>query len=578
LGIREIQGRAAQSGVSVELLKRSDRRRIGGSAGPRAARATEITSSKQDAAMTPKVLISDSLSPAAVQIFKDHGIEVDFQPKLGGDKEKLAELIGNFDGLAIRSATKVTPKILERARNLKVIGRAGIGVDNVDIPAATAKGIIVMNTPFGNSITTAEHAITLMLALARQIPQADSSTQAGKWEKNRFMGVEITGKTLGVIGCGNIGSIVADRAHGLRMKVIAYDPFLSPERAIDLGVEKVELADLFKRADFITLHTPLTDKTKNIVDDKALSLMKKGVRIINCARGGLVDEAALRRALDSGQVAGAAFDVFVEEPATQNPLFGHPNVVCTPHLGAATTEAQENVALQVAEQMSEYLLRGAISNAVNFPSITAEEAPKLKPFIALAERLGSFAGQLTESGINKVQLAYEGAVAQMNTKALTSAAIAGLLRPMLQDVNVVSAPSIAKERGIVIEEMTREAAGDYDSLITLTVVTENQSRSVSGTVFADGRPRIVNIKGIRMDAEFAPSMIYITNLDKPGFIGRFSSTLGEAGINIATFHVGREAPGGNAVSLIEIDGELPPQVLVAVRALPQVQQAKLLRF
>jgi D-3-phosphoglycerate dehydrogenase len=578
LGIREIQGRAAQSGVSVELLKRSDRRRIGGSAGPRAARATEITSSKQDAAMTPKVLISDSLSPAAVQIFKDHGIEVDFQPKLGGDKEKLAELIGNFDGLAIRSATKVTPKILERARNLKVIGRAGIGVDNVDIPAATAKGIIVMNTPFGNSITTAEHAITLMLALARQIPQADSSTQAGKWEKNRFMGVEITGKTLGVIGCGNIGSIVADRAHGLRMKVIAYDPFLSPERAIDLGVEKVELADLFKRADFITLHTPLTDKTKNIVDDKALSLMKKGVRIINCARGGLVDEAALRRALDSGQVAGAAFDVFVEEPATQNPLFGHPNVVCTPHLGAATTEAQENVALQVAEQMSEYLLRGAISNAVNFPSITAEEAPKLKPFIALAERLGSFAGQLTESGINKVQLAYEGAVAQMNTKALTSAAIAGLLRPMLQDVNVVSAPSIAKERGIVIEEMTREAAGDYDSLITLTVVTENQSRSVSGTVFADGRPRIVNIKGIRMDAEFAPSMIYITNLDKPGFIGRFSSTLGEAGINIATFHVGREAPGGNAVSLIEIDGELPPQVLAAVRALPQVQQAKLLRF
>jgi D-3-phosphoglycerate dehydrogenase len=528
--------------------------------------------------MPPKVLISDSLSPAAVQIFKDRGVEVDFQPKLGGDKDKLAELIGNFDGLAIRSATKVTPKILERAKSLKVIGRAGIGVDNVDIPAATAKGIIVMNTPFGNSITTAEHAITLMLALARQIPQADSSTQAGKWEKNRFMGVEITGKTLGIIGCGNIGSIVADRAHGLRMKVIAYDPFLSPERAVDLGVEKVELADLFKRADFITLHTPLTDKTKDIVDAKALAMMKKGVRIINCARGGLVDEKALRQALDSGQVAGAAFDVFVEEPATQNPLFGHPNVVCTPHLGAATTEAQENVALQVAEQMSDYLLRGAISNAVNFPSITAEEAPKLKPFIALAERLGSFAGQLTDSGINKVQLAYEGAVAQMNTKALTSAAIAGLLRPMLQDVNVVSAPSIAKERGIVIEEMTREAAGDFDSLITLTVVTENQSRAVSGTVFADGRPRIVNIKGIRMDAEFGPSMIYITNLDKPGFIGRFSSTLGEAGINIATFHVGRDAPGGNAIALIEIDGELPPQVLAAVRALPQVQQAKPLRF
>src|SRR6266550_994804 len=351
--------------------------------------------------MSPKVLISDALSPAAVQIFKDRGLEVDFQPKLGADKDGLAQRIGDFEGLAIRSATKVTPKVLEQAKRLKVIGRAGIGVDNVDIPAATAKGIIVMNTPFGNSITTAEHAITLMLALARQIPQADVSTQAGKWEKNRFMGVEITSKTLGVIGCGNIGSIVADRAHGLRMKVIAYDPFLSPERARDLGVEKIDIADLFKRADFITLHTPLTDKTKNIVDAAAIATMKKGVRIINCARGGLVDEAALRSALDAGQVAGAAFDVFVEEPANANPLFGHPNVVCTPHLGAATTEAQENVALQVAEQMADYLVSGAISNAVNFPSITAEEAPRLRPFITLAEKLGSFAGQLTETGLKE---------------------------------------------------------------------------------------------------------------------------------------------------------------------------------
>src|SRR5579859_3322276 len=371
--------------------------------------------------MAPRVLISDALSPAAVQIFKDRGVEVDFQPDLGKDKDKLAAVIGNFDGLAVRSATKVSAKILERADRLKVVGRAGIGVDNVDIPAATAKGVIVMNTPFGNSITTAEHAITLMLALARQIPQADASTQAGKWEKNKFMGVEITGKTLGIIGCGNIGSIVADRAIGLKMHVVAYDPFLSPERALELGVEKVDLAELIRRADFITLHTPFTDKTKNILGADALAQTRKGVRIINCARGGLVDEAALRAALDAGHVAGAAFDVFVEEPATQNPLFGHPNVVCTPHLGAATNEAQENVALQVAEQMSEYLLRGAISNAVNFPSITAEEAPKLKPFVALAERLGSFAGQLTDSGINKVQLAYEGAVAQMNTKALTSA-------------------------------------------------------------------------------------------------------------------------------------------------------------
>ncbi|HVV78577.1 MAG TPA: phosphoglycerate dehydrogenase [Pseudolabrys sp.] len=526
----------------------------------------------------PKVLISDALSPAAVQIFKDRGIDVDFQPSLGKDKEKLAEIVGNYDGLAIRSATKVSAKILANAKKLKVIGRAGIGVDNVEIPAATARGIIVMNTPFGNSITTAEHAITLMLALARQIPQADQSTQAGKWEKNRFMGVEITGKTLGVIGCGNIGTIAAERGIGLKMKVIAYDPFLSPERALDLGVEKVELDDLFKRADFITLHTPLTDKTRNIIDATALTKMKKGVRIINCARGGLVDEKALRAALDSGHVAGAAFDVFTTEPANENPLFGHPNVVCTPHLGAATTEAQENVALQIAEQMSDYLLRGAITNAINFPSITAEEAPKLKPFIALAEKLGSFAGQLTETGISRVQISYEGAVAGMKTKALTSAAVAGMLRPMLQDINVVSAPLVAKERGIVVEETTREMAGDYESLITITTTTERQTRHVSGTVFADGRPRIVNIKGIRMDAEFGPSMIYITNLDKPGFIGTFSGTLGEAGINIATFHVGREKAGGDAIALIEIDGDLPDAVLAKVRALPQVQSAKPLRF
>ncbi len=528
--------------------------------------------------MPPKVLISDALSPAAVQIFKDRGVEVDFQPNLGKDKDKLAAIIDGFDGLAIRSATKVTEKILEKAKSLKVIGRAGIGVDNVDIPAATAKGIIVMNTPFGNSITTAEHAITLMLALARQIPQADASTQAGKWEKNKFMGVEITGKTLGVVGCGNIGSIVAERAHGLKMKVVAFDPYLSSERALDLGIEKVELDDLLRRADFITLHTPLTDKTRNIIDAAALAKTRKGVRVVNCARGGLVDEAALRQALDSGHVAGAAFDVFTEEPATQNPLFGHANVVCTPHLGASTMEAQENVALQVAEQMSDYLLRGAISNAVNFPSITAEEAPKLKPFIDLAEKLGSFAGQLTESGITRVQLTYEGAVAEMKTKALTSAAMTGLLRPMLQDVNVVSAPIVAKERGIAVEETTRQAEGDYDSLITLTVTTQRQTRHVSGTVYHDGRPRIVNIKGIRMEAEFGPSMLYVANKDKPGFVGQFASLLGDAGINIATFHLGRQSQGGDAIALVEVDGAVPPEVLDKVQQLPHVTQAKPLRF
>lgn len=526
--------------------------------------------------MPPKILISDKLSPAAVQIFKDHGIDADI--KTGLDKDQLADIIGDYDGLAIRSATKVTSKLLARASRLKVIGRAGIGVDNVDIAAATAKGIIVMNTPFGNSITTAEHTISLMLSLARQIPMADVSTHAGKWEKNRFMGVEITGKTLGIIGCGNIGSIVVDRAHGLKMKVVAFDPFLSPERARDLGVEKVELDDLFRRADFITLHTPLTEKTKNIIDARALEIMKPGIRIINCARGGLVDEVALRAALDRGHVAGAAIDVFTSEPATENPLFGHPNVVCTPHLGAATMEAQENVALQIAEQMSDYLLRGAISNAINFPSITAEEAPKLKPFIALAEKLGSFAGQLTETGISKVQISYEGEVSQMKTKALTSAAIAGLLRPMLQDINVVSAPSVAKERGIIVEEVTREAEGDYESLVTITVVTERQSRSVAGTVYADGRPRIVNIKGIRMDAEFGASMIYVTNEDKPGFIGHFASILGDAGINIATFHLGRNEQGGDAIALVEVDGIVPAEVLKRVQSLPHVRQAKPLQF
>jgi D-3-phosphoglycerate dehydrogenase / 2-oxoglutarate reductase len=528
--------------------------------------------------MPPKVLISDALSPAAVAIFEERGLEVEFQPNLGKDKDKLAETINGFDGLAIRSATKVTAKMLERAKNLKVIGRAGIGVDNVDIPAATARGIIVMNTPYGNSITTAEHAITLLLSLARQIPEADASTRAGKWEKNKFLGVEIFGKTLGVIGCGNIGSIVADRALGMKMKVIAYDPYLSAERAVDLGVEKVELEELLRRADFITLHTPLTDKTRNIINAESLALTKKSVRLVNCARGGLVDEAALFAALSSGRIAGAALDVFATEPAAQSPLFALPNVVCTPHLGASTTEAQENVALQIAEQMSDYLTRGAISNAVNFPSISAEEAPRLRPFVALAEKLGSFAGQLTETGIKRVQVSYEGVVAQMNTRALTSAAIAGLLRPMLQDINVVSAPVVAKDRGIIVEETRREAEGDYEGLITVAVVTDRQTRWVSGTVYADGRPRIVNIKGIRIDAEFGPSMLYVTNQDKPGFVGRFATLLASAGINIATFHLGRVAPGGDAIALVEVDGAVPADVLAKVHQIPNVQQVKPLRF
>ncbi|HUG62915.1 MAG TPA: phosphoglycerate dehydrogenase [Methylomirabilota bacterium] len=526
----------------------------------------------------PRVLISDKLSPTAVQIFRDRGIAVDYMPDLGKDKDKLAEIIGDYDGLAIRSATKVTEKLLAAAPRLRVIGRAGIGVDNVDVPAATARGVIVMNTPFGNSITTAEHAIAMMFALARQIPEANASTHAGKWEKNRFMGVELTGKTLGIVGCGNIGSIVAERAIGLRMRVLAFDPFLSQERAIDLGVEKVELDELLRRADFITLHTPLTDKTRNIIDISALLKMKRGVRIINCARGGLIVEADLKAALDSGHVAGVALDVFEVEPATDHPLFGHDNVVATPHLGASTTEAQENVALQVAEQMSDYLVKGAVQNALNMPSITAEEAPRLIPFVKLAELLGSFAGQLTETGLKGIRIEYEGEVAEMNTRALTAAALTGVLRPLLQTVNMVSAPAMAKERGISVSEVRRSDAENYESLIRLVVITDRQERAVAGTVFADGRPRIVEIKGIKMDAEFGPAMIYVTNEDKPGFIGRFAGLLGDAGINIATFALGRHAQGADAICLVEVDGDVPSEVLEQIQKLPAVRQAKVLSF
>ncbi|MEZ5849323.1 MAG: phosphoglycerate dehydrogenase [Hyphomicrobiaceae bacterium] len=527
----------------------------------------------------PKVLISDELSPAAVAIFKENGIDVTFEPKLGKDKERLEKIIGEFDGLAIRSATKVTEKILAAATNLKVVGRAGIGVDNVDIKAATGRGVIVMNTPFGNSITTAEHAIAMMMALARQIPEADRSTQAGKWEKSRFMGVELFGKTLGVIGCGNIGSIVADRAVGLKMKVVAFDPFLSPERAMEIGVEKVELEDLLRRADFITLHTPLTEKTRNIIDAAAIAKTKKGVRIVNCARGGLVDEAALHDALRSGHVAGAALDVFEEEPATANPLFGVPNLICTPHLGAATSEAQENVALQVAEQMSAYLLKGAITNAVNFPSITAEEAPRLRPFVKLAEQLGSFAGQLTETTIKGIRIEYSGAVAELNVKPITAAAVASVLRWHMGDgVNMVSAVSLAEQRGVRIETLTRGQAGAYESYVKLTVTTAEYDRSVGGTVFADGRPRFIQVRDINMEFEVSPHMLFIRNLDKPGFIGRFGATMGDAGVNIATLILGRDKPGGDAICLVALDEAVAEGVLDKVKALPQVVRANRLRF
>jgi D-3-phosphoglycerate dehydrogenase len=525
----------------------------------------------------PKVLIADALSPAAVAIFKERGIEADV--KVGLSKEELEKIIGDYDGLAVRSATKVTEKVVAAAKKLRVVGRAGIGVDNIDVKAATAKGVIVMNTPFGNSITTAEHAISMMMALARQIPEADRSTQAGKWEKSRFMGVELFNKTLGVIGCGNIGAIVADRAIGLKMRVIAYDPFLSPERAQEIGVQKVELPELFRRADFITLHTPLIEKTKNIINADALKACKKGVRIVNCARGGLIDEAALLAALKSGHVGGAALDVFEVEPAKESPLFGAPNLICTPHLGAATGEAQENVALQVAEQISDYLLKGAITNAVNFPSITAEEAPRLTPYVKLAEQLGLFAGQLTETTIKGIKIAYSGAVAELNTKPITAAAVASVLKPLLADsVNMVSAVTIAKERGMKIEETTRGQDGTYESYVKLTVVTDAYDRSVAGTVFSDGRPRIIQVRDINMEFEVTPHMLFVRNADKPGFIGRFGTLMGEAGVNIATLNLGRDKPGGDAICLVSTDEPISDKVLSAVKSLPMVLRANRLKF
>ena len=526
----------------------------------------------------PKVLVSDKLSETAVQIFRDRGIDVDFEPGLGKDKDRLLEVIGQYDGLAIRSATKVTEAVLAKADNLKVIGRAGIGVDNVDIPVASKKGVIVMNTPFGNSITTAEHAISMMMAVARQIPEANASTHAGKWEKSRFMGVELFGKTLGVIGAGNIGSIVIDRAHGLKMKVIAYDPFLSEERADQLGVRKVELDELWAKADFITFHVPLTEKTKNILSKDAIAKLKPGVRIVNCARGGLVDEAALAEALKEGRVAGAAFDVFATEPATDSPLFNLPNVVVTPHLGAATSEAQENVALQVAEQMSDYLLTGAVTNALNMPSVTAEEAKVMGPWVKLAEHLGAFVGQLTDEPIKAINILYNGAVGHMNIAALNSAAMAGIMKATNPDVNMVSAPVVAKERGIDLSTTTQEKSGAFDAYIKLTVVTEQRERSIAGTVFSDGKPRFIQIKGINIDAEIGEHMVYTTNHDVPGIIGALGNTMGSNGVNIANFTLGRNDKGGDAIALLYVDEAVPDHAVEALKATGLFMQVRPMQF
>jgi D-3-phosphoglycerate dehydrogenase len=524
-----------------------------------------------------KVLIADKMDAKAAAIFRERGILVEEKPGLS--PEELKAIAHDYDGIAVRSSTRIAAPIMDAAfPRLKVIGRAGIGVDTIDVPAASSRGIVVMNTPFGNSITTAEHAIAMLFALAREIPQADQSTQSGKWEKNRFMGVELAGKTLGLIGCGNIGSIVADRAHGLKMKVVAYDPFLSPERAVELGVDKAELDELLARADFITLHTPLTDQTRGILSREALAKTKPGVRIVNCARGGLIDEAALKEGLDSGHIAGAALDVFLEEPARANALFGTPGLICTPHLGASTTEAQVNVAIQIAEQMSDYLLLGGITNAVNVPSLSAEEAPRLKPYMALAEKLGRLIGQIAGTQIRSLDVEVEGAAAALNIKPITGAVLAGVMRTWSDTVNMVNAPFLAKERGIDVREIRNEREGDYHTLVAVTVGTEDGPRRVEGTLFGNRAPRLVNIFDIPVEAELVGQMIYIVNDDQPGFIGALGTSLGTSAINIATFNLGRRKEAGEAVALVAVDDPITAGVASQLRALPGVREVVPLSF
>ncbi len=523
----------------------------------------------------PRVLISDSMSSQAVTVFEERGVEVVQSAKLSVDE--LMDTIGDFDGLAIRSATKVTPDLLANAKRLKVVGRAGIGVDNVDVPACTAGGVVVMNTPFGNAITTAEHAMAMLFSLARHIPQASQSTHEGKWEKSKFMGVELTGKQLGLIGAGNIGSIVASKALGFGLHVLAYDPFLTEERASDIGVTKVELDELLERSDAITLHVPKTPDTANIIDATALNKMKKGALLVNCARGGLVDELALKVALESGHLRGAALDVFAEEPAKENILFGMPNVICTPHLGASTSEAQEKVAVQVAEQMSNYLTTGAITNALNAPNLSAEEARQLKPYLNLAAQLGSFVGQLTHDPIKKMTITYAGDVANYNTEPLTTEVLKSLLSHHSATVNTVNAREVARERNITVVDAKNDGKDEYQCRITVDVETEKMQRAIAGTLIGK-KPRVIDVKGISLESELGEHMLYITNDDTPGVIGAIGTTAGNKGINIANLHLGRRNDKPSAIALLEVDAEVGAEDLQALRSIPSINDVQYLHF
>jgi D-3-phosphoglycerate dehydrogenase len=522
-----------------------------------------------------KVLIADKMSDRAAEILTARGLQADV--KTGLSVDELVKIIGEYDGLLIRSSTKVTAAIQAAAKKLKVIGRAGIGVDNVDVPAATQRGIVVMNTPHGNSVTTAEHTLAMIFALARQIPDANATTQAGKWEKNKYVGMELYGKTLGILGCGNIGALVAERALGLKLKVITYDPFLSDDKAKQMGVVKVSLDDLFALSDIITLHVPLNEQTRNIISAEALAKCKKGVRIINCARGGLVDEAALKSALESKQVGGAALDVFLEEPALSNPLFGMENVVCTPHLGASTAEAQENVALQVAEQVADFLLSGAVAHAVNTPALSAEDAVRLKPYLRLAGDMGSMIGQLLSGDLQQVTISYAGEIAAMRLAPITTVALQALLATHMESVNVVNAQIRAQERGIKLEEIRANEATDYRSLIKITARTSQGMRTITGTIFADA-PRIMEIDAIAVEAAPTQHMLFIRNEDKPGLVGGVGNVLAQHKINIASFHLGRAAVGGEALALVAVDQSPSNDIIKQLAKLPSMLEVQAIKL
>jgi D-3-phosphoglycerate dehydrogenase len=525
-----------------------------------------------------KVLVSDKLSDQGVRILKEAGLTVDVNTTL--TPQELLAAIPQYEGLVVRSATKVTKEVLAAAARLKVVGRAGSGLDNVDLAEATRRGVVVMNTPGGNTITTAEHTIALLLSMVRMIPQATASTKSGRWEKNRFLGMELYNKVLGVVGMGQIGGHVARLAQGLLMQVIAYDPYLSAEAARKAGVEQVTLEELYRRADIITVHVPLTPETTGLINADSFKQMKTGVRIVNCARGGIVDETALYDALVSGKVAGAALDVFEKEPVdTEHPLLKLDGVVCTPHVGAATTEAQEQVAVAVAEQIADYLVRGIIRNAANLPSVPADLLPKLQPYLVLAEKMGAFIAQLYEGGLQQVTVEYRGEVSQMSTAPLTVAVLRGLLNPIMENnVNYVNAPVVAKERGIEVQEVRTGDAGNFTSLVVLKVRTDRATEKVAGTLYKKSEPRIISVNDIPLEVTPEGPMLVLVNTDRPGAIGKIGTLLGDEGVNISRMELGREAPGGRAISVIGIDTPVTPALLEQLRRLPQILSARQIRL